>query len=183
MVIILNNYIKILFIVYFLLYESKELLIKNPKILLSEVKYPVIFDGNNQYYNVITYGNTYFIEKLTGNVVSTKSSNTYSPPYFLCIDETYNHFLFANKIYYKIHLNSNYEIINLEKNKTINFDSDAKFVGWIKQYKYNNLQVGENEIILYGRKEKKSIYFFYINKLDGDTKSFSSNLNEKITCK
>ena len=119
---IINNHIKILLVIVLLFSESEEDIIENPKLIISNFQYPIIFNGNNNYYNIITSGKIYTIEKLTGNQIYINDSDTYNSPYFLCVDESDNYFLYAKKIYYNINLNSFYEIININKESAFKFD-------------------------------------------------------------
>jgi len=178
-----NIYIKILFIINFLLRGSEEQFIENPKIILNEFQYPVILNGDNQYYYIITSGNIHIVEKLTGNIILEKDSANYSPPYFLCEDESKNHFLLADKEYFKINLDSNFENINLNLLQSINKNFIS--AGCIKQFRYNgnDPKIGNGEIIVYGRQED-SIYFYYINKKKGDLIPANNiNGNDNVSCK
>ena len=88
MAIILNNYfIIILFIINILISYSKEELIENPKFIISDFQYPIIFNGKGSHYNFITSKNVYIIEKLTGKITNISDFDSYSLPYFLCVDE------------------------------------------------------------------------------------------------
>ena len=160
---IFSNFIGILFIINVILCDSNEQLIENPKIILPEDKNPIVFNGNEQYYNIITSEKIYIIEKFTGNII-INNSVSFSSPYFLCEDESNNHFLFSNKDYYNINLDSNFESIYL--NKKLNIGVTANFAGCFKHFKYNKNsepKVEEKEIIIYG-KSGTSLYFYYINK-------------------
>ena len=167
MAIILNNYfIKILFINILISY-SKEELIENPKFIISDFQYPIIFNGKGSHYNFITSKNVYIIEKLTGKITHISDFDSCALPYFLCVDEYDNYFLYATKDYYKINLDSNSEIIDLQKQSSI--EQSVQFTGYIKQYYYvndnkilgdNRCNVKEREIIFYG-KDGNNIYFYY----------------------
>ena len=126
---IIINYIKILLVIILPFSLSKEDIIENPKLIISNFKYPIIFNGNNNYYNIITSGKIYTIEKLTGNKIYINDSDTYNSPYFLCVDESDNYYLYSNKIYYNINLNYFFEIINMNKGTTFKFDSGTEYVG------------------------------------------------------
>ena len=180
---IFNIYFWILFITNFNFYNSNELLIENPKIILSEDKNPIVFNGNEQYYHIITIENIYIIEKFTGSIKVINSSISYSSPYFLCEDEFNNHFLFSNKEFYGINLDSNFESIYL--NKMNNIDANANFAGCFKHYKYdknNDLKVEEGEMIIYGKTGTK-LCLYYINKKIGYDITNHQSPGEKISCK
>ena len=149
----LKYYIKILFFIIFLFSNSEENIIENPKLIISKIHNPIIFNGKNEYYNIITPGKIYTMEKLTRQKISEKDSDFYTSPYFLCIDETNNYFLYANKEYYNITLNSNLQIINLNKGQPITTDSNIEFIGCLKESQYNdqgnNINIEKNEIINY----------------------------------
>ena len=66
---ILNNDIKILLVIIFFFSHSKENIIENPKLIISNCQNHFIFNGKNEYYNIITLGKIYTIEKLTGKEV------------------------------------------------------------------------------------------------------------------
>ena len=183
---ILNNYIKILFLIIFFFSYSKEDKIENPKLIISNFQYPIIFNGNNNYYNIITSGKIYTIEKLTGNKIYINDSDTYNSPYFLCLDESDNYFLYANKIYYNIKLNSFFEIININEETTTNFNSRTEYIGCFKHYQHNSQNVydriGNNEIIFYGE-QTNTLYFLYIKKNFENDASRVTDFNKKISCK
>ena len=183
---ILNNYIKILFLIIFFFSCSKEDKIENPKLIISNFQYPIIFNGNNNYYNIITSGKIYTIEKLTGNKIYINDSDTYNSPYFLCLDESDNYFLYANKIYYNIKLNSFFEIININEETTTNFNSRTEYIGCFKHYQHNSQNVydriGNNEIIFYGE-QTNTLYFLYIKKNFENDASRVTDFNKKISCK
>ena len=122
---IFSNFIGILFIINVILCDSNEQLIENPKIILSGDKNPIVFNGNEQYYHIINTEKIYIIEKFTGSIKVINDSIPYSSSYFLCEDESNNHFLYSNKVYYKINLDINYQSIYLNNMFTIS--SDAKF--------------------------------------------------------
>ena len=183
---IFNNHIWILFIINFAIYASNEQLIENPKIILPDDKNPIVFNGNEQYYHIITTEEIYIIEKFTGNIKLKNNSISYSSSYFLCEDESNNHFFYSNKDYYKINLDSNYESIYL--NKMFSISSTAKFAGCFKHYQYNKnneLNIGKGEIIIYGKIGNYGIYLYFINKKNGNNINYNNNNNieEKITCK
>ena len=154
MAIISNNYIIMLFIINILLFDSNEQFIENPKIILSEIQNPVIFNGNDKYYNIITSSNIYTIEKLTEIIKYINNLTSYLTPYFVCEDESNNHFLLADKDFYKINIDSNFENINLYK--IYSFNSNVQLFGYIKHYQYYNsnddLNIKNGEIIIYGKK-------------------------------
>ena len=168
---IFKYYIEIIFIINFFFSNSEENIIENPKLIISNFQYPILFNGNNEHYNIITSGKIYTTEKLTGNIVSADDSNSYNPPYFLCIDESKNYSLYANKEYYYISLTSNFLINNLNKVKTITTDSNIKFIGCIKEGQYNdqvnNINIAIDEIITYG-KNSNTLHIHYITKSWGD---------------
>jgi len=184
---IFSNFIGILFIINVILCDSNEQLIENPKIILSGDKNPIVFNGNEQYYHIINTEKIYIIEKFTGNIKVINDSIPYSSSYFLCEDESNNHFLYSNKVYYKINLDINYQSIYLNNMFTIS--SDAKFVGCLKHIQYkkgNDLDIGNGEIIIYGKTGYDGIFFYYINKKNGNKINYSyyyNSIEENITCK
>ena len=177
---IIFNYIKILLVIILLFSVSKEDIIENPKLIISNFQYPIIFNGNNNYYNIITSGKIYTIEKLTGNQIYINDSDAYNSPYFLFVDESDNYYLYSNKIYYNINLNSFFEIINMNKGTTFKFDSGTEYVGCIKQNEYDI--INNQELIFYGEKSNR-LYFYYVKK-DFENGALSvKNFNKKISCK
>ena len=177
---IINNHIKILLVIVLLFSESEEDIIENPKLIISNFQYPIIFNGNNNYYNIITSGKIYTIEKLTGNQIYINDSDTYNSPYFLCVDESDNYFLYAKKIYYNINLNSFYEIININKESAFKFDSGTEYVGCIKQNEYDI--ISDQELIFYGEKSNR-LYFYYIRKNFENGALSVKIYDNKISCK
>ena len=191
----INFYIKIIiFFCFFFLNTNAEILnnpMSNP---YSKLIYPIIFKANVTSYNIISNGTIYTYDRLTSQLkLSSASENfVYSPPYFLCIDESNNYFLLANYEYFKIILDSNSEIQYFNKNKSIN--SDISIYGYIKQkefqnnnnngyYMNNRCSIGKNEIIIYGKKEN-NIYFYYINnQTEYEVKINEPHIREQISCK
>ena len=183
---ILNNDIKILLVIIFFFSDSKENIIENPKLIISNCQNHIIFNGKNEYYNIITLGKIYTIEKLTGKEVYINETADYGYPYFICDDESDNYFLYADKKFYKINLNSFHEIINLNEEPAYSFDSGTEYVGCIKHYKYDSVneydRVEKDEIILYGYQSNK-LYFYYIKKKFENDENDVNNFNKKISCK
>ena len=187
-----DYYIQLFLQLTFLLLLTNQQILNNPlNILYPELRNPIIFNSLNTSYNIITSGTIFVFDRETSQFKFSLISNdfTYSSPYFICIDESNNYFLYANKNYYQVVLNTALEIENLDYIKTI--DSTVKFCGYIKQFEFdkgNNFldfrsDMDENEIIIYGKKEKK-IYFYYVNK----NKGFEGNINidklgEQMSCK
>ena len=99
---IFKYYTKILFMIFvFLTHEN---IIENPKLIISDFQEPTLFIGNSENYSIITSGRIYTFEKLNGSIISMTDEKFYSFPYYLCIDESNNYFLYANKDYYKINI-------------------------------------------------------------------------------
>ena len=185
----LYYFIKAIIFLSFFFLNTKSEIINNPMSNpYSELIYPIIFKAKGTSYNIISNRTIYSFDRITSqiNFTLTLEDFAYSPPYFLCIDESNNYFLFANKEYFKIYLDSNSEILYIKKNQSIT--SDVSFYGYIKQKEYHGnfvdgLGVEKNEIILYGIKGEK-IYFYYINKrglYEADIKE--SHLGEQVSCK
>ena len=182
---IYNIYLKIFFIIFYLFYESEEQLLENPKIIVSNAQYPAVFDGNDQYYHVITSEKIYIIQKLTGNKIFMKNSIPYSSPYFHCEDETNNHFLFSDQDYYKIDLDSDFE--NIQLNKIHTFNNDIQINGCFKHIPYNggqsnDLKIEEGEVLLYGIKGK-NIFFYYNKKQKEYDNQTVIYLGNEISCR
>ena len=153
-------YIQLFLHLTFLLLLTNQQILNNPlNILYPELRNPIIFNALNTSYNIITSGTIFVFDRATSQFKFSLISNdfTYSSPYFICIDESNNYFLFANKNYYQVVLNTALEIENMDYIKTI--DSTVKFCGYIKQFEFdkgNNFfvffsYIGENEIIIYGK--------------------------------
>ena len=186
-----NYFIQLYLHLTFLLLMTNQQIINNPFNIYSEFTNPIIFKASNTTYNIITSGIIYVFDSTTSQFKFSRASDDYifSSPYFLCIDESNKYFLYANKDYYQIDLNSALEIENLNKIKTIN--SNVNFYDYIKQFEFdrgNNViefrsNADKNEIILYGKKEK-NIYFYYISKDKGfEAKINDNKLGEQMSCK
>ena len=144
---VIINYFNILLLINFIFPVKEENIIENPRIIISDCQNPIIFDGNNDYYNLITKEKIYIIEKITGKTIFINDIFSYDSPYFLFIDESNNYFLYANKEYYNINLNDNFPINNLNKVKTITTDSNIEYTGCITEYKYGSI-IDKKEVIL-----------------------------------
>ena len=191
----LNFSIKIIIFLCFFFLNTKAEILNNPMSNpYSKLIYPIIFKANDTSYNIISNGTIYTYDRLTSQLKFSSASDNfvYSPPYFLCIDESNNYFLFANYEYFKIYLDSNSEIQNFNKNKSIN--TDFSVFGYIKQKefqnsynnnhnKYSRYSRGKNEIIIYGKKGN-NIFFYYIDKQEKyEVQINEPNLGEQISCK
>ena len=193
----LLNYLKqIFFLLSFMLLIVKNQIIENPIIIYNnELKYPIIFKANDSSYNIISYGKIYSLDGITSQFNFDLASNDflYSPPYFLCIDESNNYFLFANNEYFKIYLDSNLNIQYMNKTLSINFDGNTEFFGYIKQnqfnqnhnynYYYNFISIEKNEIILYGKKGSKINFYYISTGEDYVVINDNDNIGEYISCK
>ena len=180
---IFKYYTKILFMIYvFLTHEN---VIENPKLIISDFQEPTLFIGNSENYSIITLGRIYTFEKLKGNITSMTDVNSYSSPYYLCIDESNNYFLYANKDYYKININSNFQIININKAPTNSeINSCDEISGCITQPECHKdgINIEKNEIIFYGKKEGY-LYFYYIKQNWGNDANSLGSFKEKLACK
>ena len=188
----ISDYFLILFCTYYFAFRgSKGQLINNPQYIISDIQYPIIFNANNIYYNIISSGKLYSIEKSTNGIIYFNVSNSYiySPPYFLGKNESDNYFLLANNIYYKVDLNINYQIQNLKQSTLSYYDENTEYIGYIKYIRTKIIQLiplrvtNEIEIIIYGKKEKNINFCYFSTKNNFLVEIKENNLGKQISCK
>ena len=178
-----------MYILFIILSISTELITDNINKIIPNDKYPIILEEKNkQYFTIITSNGLYYVNKKTKAIEDSKNLNSnFQPPLFICIDESNNYFLFENKNYYKITLNSEFKITYLNYLKTLSIE--FQYSGYIKANKFSNLlstkrfrvSIDENEIIIYGKKES-NIYFYFILANTYYSVEISS-LGSNISCK
>ncbi len=56
--------------------------------IIQNIKYPIVFNGNDENYNIITSGTLLTLEKKTNKVINQKSIISYDPPFFIFIDDS-----------------------------------------------------------------------------------------------
>ena len=158
----------VIFILIQILIIIKCDIIQNPIKIISDSKYPIIFNENEEYYQIITTSGIYLKNKETGTLSLIYSNEDYSPHYFICQDESSNYFLFANKAYYQIVLNSDSKITNMNQ---INLDiNDFNYVGCFADTNQKQIvlssptrcDVNDNTIIIYGILNKYIHYPFLL---------------------
>ena len=159
-----------MYILFIILTISTELITDNINKIIPNDKYPIILDNKDkQYFTIITSNGLYYVNKKTKAIEDSKNLNSnFQPPLFICIDESNKYFLFTNKKYYEISLNSNFKIKNLNYNKTLS--TDFQYSGFIKACQFTpylsakifrRIKIEGNEIIIYGKKDS-NIYFYFI---------------------
>ena len=141
---------------------------QNPEITLTpvieDVNYPIIFNANDQYYNVITQNNLYVVDKANNSIKYTNNTIEYSPPFLLFMDKNSNYFLFTNNNIYNILLNRENEIVKI--NSLFPLTNNNTYFGYIMDE--TSLEASSNdflinEVILYGKTEFL-LYFYYFSE-------------------
>ena len=179
---------KILFYVLVIIFSfSKEILTDNIIKIINDKKYPiVIFNNTWSYINIITSNRVFIFDKKI-NLVDNIAITTFSPPYFICIDQSNNHFLAENLKYYSISINTQFKVDGY--NYLNNLPEDFQRLGYIQAGSFDKsgkfggcrCNVDKNEIIIYGKKDSYICFYFisqqkmYQEKIEG--------LDSKISCK
>ena len=182
------NIIIILALFHFISISGSQVL-ENPTKIISDKKYPIVFNHNDQFYQIITSGEIYLKEKETRTISSRLSIGEYSSPYFLCKDASSNNFLFANTAFYQITLDLDSKIINFNS-QTLTI-GDFQYIGYITEENIKIMTyegdtrtlVDPGTIIIYGA-EGTNIHFYY----NSDSPFYcscdvESVFNNKISCK
>ena len=81
--------------------------------IINNVELPVIFNANENCFNIISSGNIYVVNKGNKSIKYQKSIILYSPPFLLYIDKLKNYYLLTDNLRYKVLLNENNEIVDL----------------------------------------------------------------------
>ena len=137
-------------------YPSRLNIIKGINKIINNIEFPIIFNANEESLNIITSSNIYVIKKKNHSIIYQKSFKEYFPPFLLYIDESNNYFLLIEGERYKISLNGEKEILDLEEENSLeNFD--FMYSGWILEKDTNEFEIKDS--IIYGIKEN-DIYFY-----------------------
>ena len=179
---------KIIFYIIFTFFSSSKGIITNNIIrIIKDKKYPIVlFNSNKNYINIILSNKVFIFDKKI-NLVENKTITTYSPPYFLCIDQSNNYFLAEKMNYYSISINSQFKVSGT--NSLQNLPVDFLSLGYIQASSFDKsakillarCNLNENEIIIYG-KLNSYIYFYFVSK----QQVYNENIDELgsfISCK
>ena len=179
---------KIIFYIIFTFFSSSKGIITNNIIrIIKDKKYPIVlFNSNKNYINIISSNKVFIFDKKI-NLVENKTITTYSPPYFLCIDQSNNYFLAEKMNYYSISINLQFKVSGT--NSLQNLPVDFLSLGYIQASSFDKsakivlarCNLNENEIIIYG-KLNSYIYFYFVSK----QQVYNENIDELgsfISCK
>ena len=187
MCMIYKNNILILFVFINFIIFTKEEIIENP-IKIED-------DSNIDDYIIIMKEQTVITEKDSIGLITLGENNEIKyngisfflgPNIFLCKDESNIYFLFAeNKFYEKTpRTENNIEIRSINKIK--DFPNNFRHLGYIKEKENESLanlcEIKKDEIIIYGNKNDKFIYFYYIKEESFYTIS-TPTIFDKMSCK
>ena len=120
------------------MFLSKETITENIIKIISGKRNPIIlFREGKKYYNIITSDKKYIINKETNSIEENGNFVSFSSPYFLCANSinSINYYLFANKKYYSISLNSQFKIENINYIKTL--PDNVEYSGYIQATKFD----------------------------------------------
>lgn len=135
--------------------------------LIEGTSFAIIFNANNEYYNVITSNYIYVLNKLNNSTKFQNNTgiNFNSKPFlFKSPHNTYN--LLLSEASYAIHLNENKEIEQLSVDNGLLIDLDC--FGYFSKSAINNnlLTISgdsiQSETIIYGKKDMDIYFYYYI---------------------
>ena len=151
--------------------------------IIEDIQYPIVFDANEEYYNVICATHYYVYHKENNNLRSDGSSGFDNiSPLLLFQDPQNNYYVKTSNILYLITLNINKEITQI--NKVGDEITDFQIFGYITERMFSGyISISENidfslyEMITYG-KEGNNLYFFY--RIDYQLKNANLGIEEEI---
>ena len=175
-----NKIMKLILLLHIIFLSNQQITTGIYKII-EGIRYPIVFDANEEYYNVICSTKYYVYHKVKNNLKSHGSSNfnNYSP-LLLFQDQENNYLVLTSNKLYSITLNINKEIsqINYFSNEITNF----QIFGYISEG-ISSSSISENtdsnlkEIIAYG-KEEDNLYFYY--RVESQLKTAELRIKEEI---
>ena len=151
--------------------------------IIENVQLPAIFDANSDYINIITKNHIYVVNKENNSIKFLKDIQEYTSPFLLYMDKSKNYFLLTENLRYKISLNAENEILNLENNDPLSSMGISYQEYFLKKGSSNEIEIIDsiiyglnNTSILFYSTSENEIHFFKI--------TFSININDiKLTCK
>ena len=166
---------KIKFFFYFFIIQVYPSYIINNPIHLNDEKYPFVLPySNDNYYYVITSGESLKIDKENGNIIkreNIKKIKEYSDKAVFCTNELNINYIYESKEFYSFD-NPSLSITKLTRTKNSDV-YEIKYIGCIPQ---------NNDFIIYGYHSNK-LYFLSNSKEYSYGEYISSNINEKMSCK
>ena len=162
-----------------IIYISNLVIIKCINQTLTGAKYPIIFNANEQYYNLLTQGHYYIIHKETDEIKNGNEIINYEIPFLFFLNERDEYFLYTETTIYQLDADDNNEIYDFYEVSQIT--DDIKFYGYILDEEPSE---DYKEVILYG-KTSNDLYFNYTSKgvAYNVEYSFKGNLGENLSCK
>ena len=182
------NYIFVFFKIFIFINLSilyKQDITKGITKIINNVELPVIFNANENCFNIISSGNIYVVNKGNKSIKYQKSIPLYLPPFLLYVDKSKNYYLLTENSRYKVLLNESNEIVDLESVDLISQINQYYLGYFIEKDSSQSIsnEFGIKESIIYGLNEN-GIYFYstskdklynfeYINDGNIDDKSLS----------
>ena len=173
--------LKIFCLCFFLIifFNTEKQIINCLNQIVYDVNYPIIFNANEQYYNILTQGQCYTINKETDEIESQNDIKEYVPP-FLLIPNGRNHYFFYSEYeIYRIDFGENNEIEDFYQ--IITLTSDIVYYGYIID---KNSSENYRDCILYG---KNSTDMVFENTSEENTYevdyNLRGNLGDYLSCK
>ena len=162
-----------LFIILFIHINSQ---IKNNPISLGEGHYPFVLSSSDDYYYVITKEKCWKILKEYGNIANNKNQNEFSSSEYVYVtDNSNNNYLYFQKKYYVIKLDTFISFHQIFTNSKPQNSLGMKRVGGLIQNNY---------VIFYGYSDDKDKYLIFSNALQKD-RNYIGNLtvDDNLSCK
>ena len=182
-----NKYLKLIVFIN-LIFLSKQQEITGIYQIIEDIQYPIVFDANEVFYNVVSDAHFYIYYKETNVLDFQGDSNLeYDSPLLLFKDPENNYLILVSNNLYSITLGENNEItqINLKSSEFSKFQvfgyiQERLSSGSIPENADSNL----NEIITYG-KQDDNLYFYCMveNQLKNAELSIKETIDDYLSCK
>ena len=177
---------KILKLILFLdfIFLSKQQETRGIYEIIEDIQYPIVFDANEECFNVISDRKFYVYYKESNIRKSFGDSNLvyYAPP-LLLKNKNNNYAISSLNFLYQLNLNLSNEIIGINNVEEYNFQIFGYMSEEILYSSINgNIDSNQSEIIIYGT-NNNNLYFYY----QVENKLINTNINENfddyLSCK
>ena len=177
---------KILYIINFLIFLSKQDIIKNPFLVTTHGN-PIFLQNTNNYF-IYTSGELVIINRATGEISGTSAFGTYGNPYIWITDESNKYYIYASDVMYNVLIPSSYSQVT---KPSIQYPTNSVFIGYMKETKFENendyigclAPVEENEIIIYGKSGTSKIILSFLKKAVAYSLELSNSFEDRMSCK
>ena len=170
----------ILFLLLIILIIRTNSQIKNNPIYLTNKRNLFVLNSTDDYYYVITSGESFQIEKESGNIINSSDNELNIANSFLVKDFSGNNYIFNKNSYFSL-LNIYYYYINY--NPFIYFRKDFLIQALSMHSKIRIINsISQNDSIIYGYYQKELFFFRKMREYSASI-IFPDDLNDDLSCK